>query len=144
MVSAKKAHKYCVQEVESGGKGGGSLGVITELVLRCLKEDWERREEERLAGRKGLLSEIVGTLERERDGRIMRFRESDPGNEGVVEAIRGEYEGKIEELRATFELAGKGDPESGRRKVPDWAVDDITFSVMVDPVTVSICESSWT
>jgi STIP1 family protein 1 len=137
VVNAKLAHKFCVKEVESGGKGAGSLGVITELVLRCVKEDWERREDERLAGRKGLCGEVVASLERERDGRIARL--DGEGVDGVVESLRKDYGGRIEEVRRVFEEAGKVDREARRRKVPDWAVDDITFSVMVDPVMVSFC-----
>jgi len=123
-----------VQEVQTGGKGAGSLGVITELVLKCVKEDWERREEERLRGRKGLLEDVVVALERERDGRIAKLEGE--GVEEVVEGLRKEYEGRIEEVRSVFEEAGKVDREGRRRKVPDWVVDDITFSVMVDPVMV--------
>jgi STIP1 homology and U-box containing protein 1 len=128
--SARKAHELCVGEIEGGGKGGASLGVITGLVLRCLKEDWERREEERIRGLEGTLEGVVGCLERERDGRIARL---DDDSVGVVEAIRKEYEMRTEEVRAAFEVAGKTER---RREVPDWAVDDITFGVMVDPVVV--------
>lgn len=115
VVSAKNAHRYCVKEVESGGKGAGSLGVITELVLRCLKEDWERREDERLQGREGLLAEL--------------------------EEMLGGDEAKIEKLRKVFEAAGQMAPEATRRKMPDWAVDNITFSVMIDPVITKTGQS---
>jgi STIP1 family protein 1 len=47
------------------------------------------------------------------------------------------YNTKIEELRRTFEQAGLMGEEGKRRKVPDWCIDDITFSVMLDPVVVS-------
>ncbi|KAF4629226.1 hypothetical protein G7Y89_g8922 [Cudoniella acicularis] len=84
--SARSAHSYCIRELVEGKKGGGSLGVITELVLKYTGE------------------------------------------------IRKEYDTKIDDLRHTFDIAGKVDEESRRRKVPDWCVDNITFSVMVDPV----------
>jgi STIP1 family protein 1 len=109
--SAREAHRLCVEEIYIGGKGGSSIGPITELVLRCKKEDWERREDERLKLRGGLLEELVGLL--------------------------GKEEGKVEELRRVFDLAKVGEGEARRRKVPDWCVDDITFSVMLDPVVVS-------
>ena len=114
--SAKEAHRLCVEEIYIGGKGASSIGMITELVLRCKKEDWERREEERLRLRGGLVEELVGYLEKE-----------------------GNRETEVDELRRVFSEVGKGEGEGEgrRRKVPDWCVDDITFSVMLDPVVVS-------
>lgn len=45
------------------------------------------------------------------------------------------YEEKIERIRAVFERAR--DKENQRRpNPPDWAIDDISFQVMVDPVMV--------
>lgn len=115
-----------MKEIEGGGKGGASLGVITALVGRCLKEDWERREEERLKGLGGLLGSVVGALERERDGRIEEL------GEGEKEGIRKEYEERIQGVRRTFEAAGTVE----KRKVPEWVKDDITFGIMIDPVVV--------
>jgi STIP1 family protein 1 len=57
------------------------------------------------------------------------------GEEGRKE-IEAEWEGKMEALRGVFEAARP--KEEKRREVPDWAVDDISFCVMVDPVIVSI------
>jgi STIP1 family protein 1 len=136
--SAKKAHEYCVQEIQKGGKAGGSIGPITQLVLRAKKEDWERREKERIRSRKGLLVELLEDLERKRDQQLKEAKEA-----GEVESreIRVEWETKIETLKRAFEdasrIGGVEGNESRRRKVPDWVVDDITFSVMVDPVVVS-------
>jgi STIP1 family protein 1 len=112
--SAREAHRLCVEEIYIGGKGASSIGPITELVLRCKKEDWERREDERLKLRGGLLEELVGLLGKEGDW------------------------GKAGELRRVFDAAKIGEGEARRRKVPDWCVDDITFSVMLDPVVVSL------
>jgi hypothetical protein len=117
--SAREAHRLCVEEIYIGGKGGSSIGPITELVLRCKKEDWERREDERLKLRGGLLEELVGLVGKEGD------------------------EGKVEELRRVFDAAKVGEGEATRRKVPDWCVDDITFSVMLDPVVVSLISLSF-
>jgi hypothetical protein len=52
--------------------------------------------------------------------------------------VEERYKGKIEELRRTFELAGYNAQEAKKRKVPDWCLDDITFSVMLDPVVVCL------
>jgi hypothetical protein len=112
--SAREAHRLCVEEIYIGGKGASSIGPITELVLRCKKEDWERREDERLKLRGGLLEELVGLLGKEGDW------------------------GKAGELRRVFDAAKVEEGEARRRTVPDWCVDDITFSVMLDPVVVSL------
>lgn len=117
--SSKKAHKYCVEEIHKGGKGGSSIEPITELVLRCKKEWWEEREEARLRGREGLLGEVVDAVRKAGDWN----------------------EGKVEEIRQVFERAGLVDKEMRRRKVPDWCVDDITFAVMLDPVVTKTGQS---
>ncbi|TVY31599.1 STIP1 homology and U box-containing protein [Lachnellula subtilissima] len=133
VVNSRKAHALCVKEIEGGGKGGASLGVISQLVMRCLKEDWERREEIRLGGLEGTLRSVVGALERERDGKIAGLGDAGVEGEGGKESeegIRREYEGMIADVRATFEAAGKVE----RKKVPDWAIDAIQFGVMLDPV----------
>lgn len=63
LASAKTAHQLCVEEIHVGGKGGSSIGPITELVLRCKKELWEVREERRLRERGGLLEEVLKGVE---------------------------------------------------------------------------------
>jgi hypothetical protein len=60
---------------------------------------------------------------------------------GLLEELVGKLGGeekKVEELRRIFDAAKIGGGEARRRKVPDWCVDDITFSVMLDPVVVSL------
>jgi STIP1 family protein 1 len=52
--------------------------------------------------------------------------------------VEMEYGDKIEELRGLFEVADLASDPMKRKPVPDWVVDDITFSVMVDPVVVSL------
>ena len=125
-----------------GGKGASSVGPITELVLRCKKEAWEEREEERVRRRGGLLMELVEGLVGRRREEVEMVRGRNGGLVGSEEERRVErgYENKIEELKSTFEIAGINGGESARRKVPDWCVDDITFSVMLDPVVVSLSQ----
>lgn len=121
-----------------GGKGANNIGPITELVLRCKKELWELREEERLRSRPSLLNELVAGLERDREAYISVLRAEGKGKDAEIESVKERYRGKIGELRRTFELAGVNGEEGKRRKVPDWCLDDITFSVMLDPVVVRI------
>jgi STIP1 family protein 1 len=135
--SAKMAHKLCIDEVVSGGKGGSSIGPITELVLRCKKERWEVREEERIRRRGGLLRELIRGLERDREAHISVLR-GEGALDDEIEGVNRKYQGKIEEVKRTFELAGTMGEQGKRRKVPDWCLDDITFSVMLDPVVVGL------
>jgi len=129
--AAKKAHELCVEDIYAGGKGGV---VLRRLVSLCWdkKEVWEMREEKRLRERPGLLEEAVKGLERERDEKIMGLgSKASRGDEESVE----EYRGKVEEVRRVF--AKEGEKEGERRVVPDWCLDGISFSAMVDPVVVS-------
>lgn len=132
--NAKIAHKLCVDEVVSGGKGGSSIGPITELVLRCKKERWEEHEDERLRAIPGLLSDVIRSLERNRDEDVAALNLDKEHDK--VKDIEAKLQEKIKEVRKMFELAGATDKEAKRRKVPDWCLDDITFSVMLDPVVV--------
>ncbi|KAH6673657.1 U-box domain-containing protein [Halenospora varia] len=133
--SAKHAHLYCVQELRKGEKGGGSIGVITDLVLRAKLEDWEQKEDERLKRVGGLLQDLTEKLKVDRDAKISGGQELED-----IENIK-EYETKIEDLRKTFEIAGQVKPEEKRRKVPDWCIDTITFRVMIDPVITKTGQS---
>lgn len=132
--SAKKAHELCVKDVHSGGKGASSITMITELALRCKKEDWERREKARERNRGGLEEELVKLLEREWRKKVDIL--GSEGRQSEKDDLEREYKQKVEELRSTFESAKLGGEAERRKKVPDWVVDDITFSVMFDPVVV--------
>ena len=136
--SSKQAHALCVSDIETGaGKNPqGSLGPITELVLRCKKEDWERREKDRLRGRNLLLEELLADLRLKKEAAIGELRGGGAGS-AELEDVYNEYDGKIEMLEKTFEAAEQAGSESKKRKVPDWVLDDISFSVMLDPVVVS-------
>jgi STIP1 family protein 1 len=133
LVSARKAHELCVEEIKVGGKGASSLGPITEVVLVCVKEDWERRERERELREGGLLSQLVNLLEIEKEREIVTC------GEVARTEIEERYNIKIQDLRKTFDKA----KVAKRRKVPDWILDDITFSVMIDPVVVSSSLALW-
>ncbi|KAG4441746.1 hypothetical protein IFR05_002737 [Cadophora sp. M221] len=144
LANAKTAHEFCVEECMTGGKGASSIGPITELVLRAKKEDWERREDERISGLGGLLGEVVRGLERSRDGELKDIEGEGEEREKKVKEIGEVWAKKIEDTKRVFESAewspGVKD-ESRRRKVPDWCVDDITFSVMLDPVVTKTGQS---
>lgn len=104
-----------------------SLTNVTKLVLRCKKERWEDMERRRLRNQSDLETHLLDSLERERDVAVAAA--TDPMD---VHDIQADYHNKIETLRGTFRLA-RGEAAK-RREVPDWAIDDITFGIMVDPV----------
>lgn len=115
------------------GTGAKSLGPITELVHRCRKEEWEKREREKIRNDEGLLGELVRDLEDKRERAIQQLTATSAGEAAIHEASQ-EFEQKIESLRDVFHRAGV----AKRRKVPEWCIDDITFAVMSDPVVVSL------
>jgi len=121
---ARRAHELCARTNDK------SLAAVTAQVLRCKKERWEDMERRRRREGSELEIEVLALLERERDG-VLR----DMTDDGEKKEVEAEWEQKLESMRRVFEKARAA--EERRRKVPDWAVDDISFQVMVDPVIVS-------
>ncbi|GAB1319426.1 hypothetical protein MFIFM68171_09636 [Madurella fahalii] len=120
---ALKAHKLCVQAMDK------SLATITAHVLKCKKERWDDMEKRRIRETSGLQNEVLELLQRERDQAV---RDAADQDEGSRKEIEDEWDQKIDRMRGVFERARTN--KEKRRKVPDWAIDDITFEVMVDPV----------
>nr|CAF05989.1 related to CHIP protein (carboxyl terminus of Hsc70-interacting protein) [Neurospora crassa] len=130
---ALEAHKICAETHDK------SLAAVTSQVLKCKKERWEHREKLRKREEQELEGEVVEMLRREMDG-LLKTTSSSGGEDGDKDEEEEErketekmYEEKIERIRAVFERAR--DKENQRRpNPPDWAIDDISFQVMVDPV----------
>ncbi|RYP26265.1 hypothetical protein DL767_008115 [Monosporascus sp. MG133] len=119
--SALSAHRLCAETNDR------SLPNVTAQVLLCKQKRWEEREKRRIREGQELERETIALMERERD-EVLKSCETDIDRKAVQE----EWEQKIEQLKATFERAR---PESEKKRtVPDWAVDDISFCIMVDPV----------
>lgn len=123
-----------MRDMPIGGKGlvgsGKSLPYILELGLKCRKEGWEVREERRRMERGGLEAEVLGLMSRE--GRRGERMDVDGDSEKHAE----EWEKKIAEVERVFRLVETQGKEGKRREMPDWAIDGISFNVMVDPVMV--------
>ncbi|KKY33988.1 putative chip protein (carboxyl terminus of hsc70-interacting protein) [Diaporthe ampelina] len=119
--NVKRAHELAAKT------GDKSLGAITQLVLRCKKERWEDRERRRLRESSALEREVLEMLERER-----AQAQADCMDESELKDVAADWDAKIADMRRTFQLA-RGE-QGKRREVPDWAVDDITFGILVDPV----------
>ncbi|RYO94753.1 hypothetical protein DL766_000016 [Monosporascus sp. MC13-8B] len=119
--SALNAHRLCAETNDR------SLPNVTAQVLLCKQKRWEEREKRRIRQGQELERETIALMERERD-EVLKSCETGIDRKAVQE----EWEQKIEQLRATFE---KARPESEKKRtVPDWAIDDISFCIMVDPV----------
>lgn len=124
LTNALAAHKICATTNDK------SLGAITNIVLRCKKDRWEDREKKRLRQERELEEEMLEMLARDRD--VMLKVESDETERSIIEEEANE---KMKALRNVFENAREQNLK--RREVPDWAIDDISFAIMVDPVVVS-------
>lgn len=122
--NALSAHSICARTADK------SLGAVTGQVLSCKKERWDELEKRRIREGAELEAEALELLGKERDEAL---RGLEGGERGDVEA---EWDAKMATMRRTFEAARSAD--SKRRQVPDWAIDDISFAFMVDPVMVRI------
>jgi STIP1 homology and U-box containing protein 1 len=121
---ALQAHKLCVS---SGDK---SLSVITSHVLRCKKERWEALERSRQREEHDLENEILSLMEREKGSAIAEIESAlDQAEEAAA------WDAKLARIRKVFDKSRTGSEKE--RVVPDWAIDDITFGIMIDPVIVS-------
>lgn len=127
---ALKAHKICAETHDK------SLPAVTAQVLKCKKERWEHREKIRRREEQGLEEEVVDLLRHELENLKRSMDEGYGTNEEERKETEKMYEDKIARIRAVFERARSKD-EQKRENPPDWAVDDISFQVMVDPVMVS-------
>lgn len=109
--------------------GDKSLALLTTQVLQCKKERWDALEKKRSREGQALERQLISLMERDRDDNLAASVD-----ETERLAINQEHDEQVSRLRATFEAAR---PTSERRRqVPDWAIDDISFGIMVDPVMV--------
>jgi STIP1 family protein 1 len=120
---AKVAHELCISS------GDNSLTFTTTQVLRCKKDRWEHMERLRVHEGTELESEVLAMMERERDVVLQ-----EPNGEVYRKDIEQEWERRISQMHQVFEKARTAGGK--RRDVPDWAIDDISFGIMVDPVIV--------
>ncbi|KAK5657826.1 hypothetical protein OQA88_2899 [Cercophora sp. LCS_1] len=118
---ALKAYDLCVKTLDK------SLSAVTAQVLRCKKEKWEDQDKRRRRETSDLEAEVLGLLERERDAAL--GEESASGARGEIEA---EWTAKMGRMRTVFDKARSA--EEKRQRVPEWAIDDISFGFMHDPV----------
>lgn len=121
--NALKAYKLCVEGNDK------SLPLITNHILRCKKERWDEAEKRRVREAQDLENDIASLIERERHG-MLQVCDDDIGRWQIEE----EFNQKTSQLRDIFERARTAAEK--KRTVPAWAIDDISFEIMVDPVIV--------
>lgn len=122
--SGVQAHALCISSAEIK-----SLPAITAAVLQCKKASWEAREKRRVREARALERELEDVLNREREDMLEEV-ESEVERKTIVE----ECESQLASLRDVFERSRAQDQK--RREVPEWAIDDISFGILVDPVIV--------
>ncbi|KAL8809528.1 MAG: hypothetical protein Q9200_003331 [Gallowayella weberi] len=130
--SALTAYDQCLKTHSS------STRSVSELVLQAKKEKWEAKERERTRRRSPLLRELEDALLLTKHAELRNVDIQYQGRENSTDAReeREELEDtcrrKTEELRSVFALA---DPINlSPREVPDYMIDNISFSIMHDPV----------
>ncbi|PFH55082.1 hypothetical protein XA68_10800 [Ophiocordyceps unilateralis] len=126
--SARHAHDLCA------ASGDRSLAAVTAVVLRCKRELWEQRERRRRRSACELELELLQLLRRQTDELLAA--ESDDVEKA---SIREDGQHRVDLLRDVFERARSRSEQ--RRQVPEWAIDDISFGIMVDPVVTKTGKS---
>lgn len=127
LASARAAHALCAASNDK------SLVAVTNAVLRAKRARWDHAERRRVREDADLERDLLRLLRRERDEDVAAAEAGGDAMEARV--VREEAERKEERLRVVLERAREA--AERRREVPDWAVDDISFGIMVDPVIVS-------
>ncbi|KAK0721587.1 U-box domain-containing protein [Lasiosphaeria miniovina] len=119
--TALEAHKLCVQTEDK------NLTTVTTQVLQCKRERWEAGERKRKRETSALENETLAFFEHDRED-VLKMVIDDAHKRDVIK----EYDEKLRVIRDVFERARNSDQKA--RSVPDWAIDEISFCVMHDPV----------
>lgn len=130
----RRAHAICVQTNDK------SLTNITAHMLDCKRARWEHLEKKRAREASPLEAEMLSLLQREKDTALAALSGDGASGSDIAE-IAAEWDAKLTSLRETFASARNANAVTARRTVPDWAIDDITFAIMVDPVVTNTGKS---
>ncbi|CAK7566083.1 MAG: hypothetical protein SEPTF4163_004017 [Sporothrix epigloea] len=126
----RRAHALCVASDDR------SLTQITNHMLECKRARWAEKERQRTRELVPLEAEVISLLEKDKETAVAA-EEDEYGRS----AVAAEYDAKLKQLGEMFTLARRASAETARRIVPEWAVDDITFGIMVDPVVTKTGKS---
>ncbi|RDA95052.1 hypothetical protein CP533_2179 [Ophiocordyceps camponoti-saundersi (nom. inval.)] len=119
--NARRAHELCL------ASGDRSLATVTAIVLRCKRDRWEHRERHRHRSAGELELELAELLRLQ----TKELLDAEP-DEVEKASIRDEGQHKVDLLHDVFERSRSRSEQ--RCPVPEWAIDDISFGVMIDPV----------
>lgn len=121
---ALRAHRLCAETNDK------SMPQATAQVLRCKKEAWDAQERKRERAGRQLEQDLLALLKREHDEQAAACQSAAERDE-----IEQEYKARAAQTAHVFNTARE--KQDQRREVPDWAIDEVTFAVFVDPVMVS-------
>jgi len=115
-------------------QGSHSAQMIANTCLEAKKLRWESLERQRILHESSLLKETCDLISAEAWREAERIRaEKGAAAEEDAKQVLEEAEQKRRNLEEIF---GKAEAEKlQKREVPDWLIDNITFSIMLDPVT---------
>ncbi|KAK7403089.1 hypothetical protein QQX98_011154 [Neonectria punicea] len=128
LASALVAHGLCAASNDK------SLAAVTALVLRCKKDRWDERERRRLRETRDLEREVLALLDADKAASL-----ADSMDDVERGEIEDEADAKAARMKLVFERARENSEK--RREVPEWAIDDISFGIMVDPVVTKTGKS---
>lgn len=132
LASGLAAHALCAASNDK------SLPAVTAAVLQAKKARWEQRERRRVREEQDLERIVLRLLDAERAADLAAASGDD--NDSERQIVDEDARDREQRLRTVFErsrLLG-GD---ATREVPDWAIDDISFGFMVDPVVTKTGKS---
>lgn len=117
---AKRAYDLAVQAKDK------SLQSYHTLVLKCRYKSFQDREKKRLRESSDLEKSVLAMMYKEQSSEVECCDEADRQD------VAKDWEDKIAQVKETFLKAREKDRP--KREVPDWALDDIYFEFMLDPV----------
>lgn len=111
-----------------------SVATIAAACLEAKKQRWELQEERRRQRECNLLKDMSAMIDREAERELNLLLRAPVGDWDKIEAVKNNAREQVKTLEDVF---GKAEAERcGRREVPDYLIDNISFSVMLDPVLV--------
>lgn len=135
---AKKAYELALAQ------NSPSTTVIVGIVLEAKKKVWEAKERQRIAAESELLEELCqniqekGHQEKEATRRNAEGHLSEEDLRYELDSIDEDTDRKMARLRDVFAMS---DEKHRIRTVPDFLIDSISFTIMLDPVVTKYGQS---
>ncbi|KAI1321694.1 U-box domain-containing protein [Xylariaceae sp. FL0255] len=104
-----------------------SLPQLTALVLRCRTERWNKKEADRKRQYDDLKSEVFDAMNFYKQHKV-----NEESDQLGMTIVAEEWDQRAKLMEEVLEKAR--DASEKRREIPSWAIDDINFGIMVEPV----------